>query len=161
MKEVAIMSDTHSCIDDRIIKSIEGVNEIWHAGDIGCIDVCDKLMKISPLHAVYGNIDDYIIRSEYKEWTLFETERLRVLMTHIGGYPKHYNKRALDLINKYRPDVFVCGHSHILRVMYDNDLNVMTINPGAAGMYGIQTVRTIIRLKIDDGKMINLDVLHI
>lgn len=160
MKRIAIISDTHGCADDKLMSRLVGFDEIWHAGDIGGVDVLDELSALAPLRAVYGNIDDATVRRETAKFLNFECEGLKVLMTHIGGYPGRYDAEARRRIVDLKPDLFVCGHSHILKVMYDERLGVMTMNPGAAGIKGFHNVRTILRLTVSDGKMTDLEVVE-
>lgn len=159
--KVGIISDTHGAVLEKVEKFLEECDEIWHAGDVGNIRTLEKLRKIKPLRAVYGNVDDSMLRLELSEFLYFQCEDLKVMMTHIGGYPKHYPRHIRNLIQEYRPDIFVCGHSHILRVMRDEELQTLCINPGAAGAYGFHTVITALRLDIRGKEMSNLQVLEI
>ena len=149
---IGLISDTHNQLDDRFLTFLESCDEVWHAGDLGSIELCDRLEAFKPFRAVYGNIDDAPIRMRYPENQLFECAGLRVLMTHIGGYPGKYNARTLMLIRKHRPDMVICGHSHILKVLYDHSLHHLHLNPGAAGLQGWHKVRTALRFEIADGK---------
>lgn len=158
MKRIGILSDTHGCFDDVLRNFLRDVDEIWHAGDIGSLDVADRIAAFKPLRAVSGNIDDAMTRRVYPPFVCFECEQVRVLMTHIGGYPRHYDPRALARIHQVEPRLFVCGHSHILRVMYDPIYSLLAVNPGAAGNYGIHKVRTAIRLVIDGEEMRDMEV---
>ena len=130
------------------------------AGDFGSLELADEIAAFKPLRGVYGNIDGGIIRRVYPEFTLFEVEGVKVLMTHIGGYPRHYQPKARQHIYTSKPKIFIAGHSHILKVMYDNVYDLLHINPGAAGNYGIHHVRTAIRLDIDNGEIKNLEIAH-
>lgn len=159
-KKVLIISDTHSCYDDFIEKQTIWADEIWHAGDWGEIDVSDKLEAYAPLKGVYGNIDDHVVRAVYKEHAEFEFEGIKVLMLHIAGYPGRYNTKAKKLIAEYKPDLFICGHSHILKVMKDPKGDHLHINPGAAGIKGFHKVRTMIRAFISNGEIKNLEVVE-
>ena len=141
MKKILLISDTHGYIDEKIIKYANQVDEIWHAGDIGDISVTDTLKTIKPLKAVYGNIDDQKIRSEFPLHNRFFCEKVDVWITHIGGYPKKYNPKIIDKLRSNPPDLFICGHSHILKVINDKELNLLHINPGAIGKHGLHNVR--------------------
>jgi uncharacterized protein len=161
MKHIGILSDTHGFVHPRVIDFLSGSDEIWHAGDMGNIGVADQLRAIRPLRAVYGNIDGQDIRIEYPEVQKFMAEEVRVLITHIGGYPGRYDSRARNMIEVSRPQLFVCGHSHILKVIFDKKYNLLHINPGAAGKYGIHKSITAIRLIIDGKNMRDLEVLDL
>ena len=160
MKKICIISDSHSYLDNKIINYIKKCDEVWHAGDIGEISVCDNIKNHSFLRAVYGNIDNHLIRVEYPEFVFFTCEGLKILMTHIGGYPGKYTKKAIELIKKYNPNVFICGHSHILKIINDKKFNLIHINPGAIGNHGFHHVRTMIILKIDKKKIFDLNVIE-
>lgn len=150
--KIGLLSDTHSHLDDRFFRFFESCDEIWHAGDIGTEEVLDRLQAFKPLVAVYGNIDGGKLREICPGDAFFEREGVRVFMTHIGGYPGRYNPEALKKIKQYKPGIFVCGHSHILKVMYDKTYGLLHINPGAAGIHGWHKVRTAVRFEIADGK---------
>lgn len=158
MKRIGIISDTHGCFDERLREFLKDVDEIWHAGDIGSLELADRIAAFKPLRAVSGNIDDGITRRVYPLFQSFECEGVRVLMTHIGGYPRRYDPRALRQIQAVRPKLFISGHSHILKVMYDPVYEMLTVNPGAAGERGFHKVRTAIRLTIDGGEMHDMEV---
>ena len=160
MKKILLISDTHGYIDEKIIKYANQVDEIWHAGDIGDISVTDKLKTIRPLKAVYGNIDDQKIRSEFPLHNRFFCEKVDVWITHIGGYPKKYNPKIIDKLRSNPPDLFICGHSHILKVINDKDLNLLHINPGAIGKHGLHNVRTMIQFEINGDKIENLSIVE-
>lgn len=160
MKKICILSDSHSHIDKNIIKYVKNCDEVWHAGDIGDIKVSDELKKHSFLRAVYGNIDNNLIRNEFPEINIFTCEGLKILMIHIGGYPGKYTKQAFDLIKTHRPNIFICGHSHILKVIRDQKLKLIHINPGAIGKNGFHQVRTMINLKIKNKKLFELNVIE-
>ena len=160
MTRILLLSDTHSYIDDKIIKYAKEVDEVWHVGDIGNLEVTDKLRKVSFLRAVYGNIDDAKVRREFPEHNRFNCENIDVWMTHIGGYPPKYNGRVRDELNANPPDLFITGHSHILKVMPDKKLDLLHMNPGAIGKHGFQKVRTMLRFTIDDKKIENLEVIE-
>lgn len=160
MKKILLLSDTHSYIDDRILEYAQQADEIWHAGDIGDICVTDKLAKIKPLRAVYGNIDDNKARAEFPLNNRFTLEGVDVLITHIGGYPGKYNPAIRQEIYTNPPKLFICGHSHILKVMPDKQLGLIHMNPGAVGKHGFQKVRTMLRFELNDGKIENLEVIE-
>ena len=160
MKKILLISDTHGYIDEKIIKYANQVDEIWHAGDIGDISVADKLKTIKTLKAVYGNIDDQKIRSEFPLHNRFLCEKVDVWITHIGGYPKKYNPKIIDKLRSNPPDLFICGHSHILKVINDIELNLLDINPGAIGKHGLHNVRTMIQFEISGDKIENLSIVE-
>ena len=160
MKKILLISDTHGYIDDRIIQYAKESDETWHAGDIGELKVVDEIKKVTTLRAVYGNIDNSKIRAEYAADLRFKIEDMKIWITHIGGYPNKYNLRIRQEINYNPPDVFICGHSHILKVINDNKLNLLHINPGAIGKHGFHQVRTMIRFQIIKSKIQNLEVIE-
>ena len=160
MKKILLISDTHGYIHEKIIKYANQVDEIWHAGDIGDISVTDTLKTIKPLKAVYGNIDDQKIRSEFPLHNRFLCEKVDVWITHIGGYPKKYNSKIIDELRSNPPDLFICGHSHILKVINDKELNLLHINPGAIGKHGLHNVRTMIQFEISGDKIENLSIVE-
>lgn len=161
MTRIGILSDTHSTLDKRIFQFFKDCDEIWHAGDIGSEEVLELLQNFKPLKAVYGNIDSHTIRNQVPRELVFKCEEVKVYLTHIGGYPKHYDKTAYVAIKKHQPKLFVCGHSHILKVMYDKDLNLLHINPGAAGNFGFHQKRTLVRMVIDGAAMKDLEVIEL
>ena len=161
MKRIGILSDTHSTLDKRVFEFFKDCDEIWHAGDIGSEEVLDQLEAFKPLKAVYGNIDSHKLRVRAPQDLLFYCEQVKVYLTHIGGYPKRYDKIAFAALKKHRPKLFVCGHSHILKVMYDKNLNLLHINPGAAGNFGFHQKRTMVRLVIDGANMKDLEVIEL
>ena len=161
MKKIILLSDTHSALDERFLPHLEDANEIWHAGDIGDIKVLENLEKTTKVRAVYGNIDNHIIRSATKEFINFKCEEVNVLITHIGGYPGKYTKGIKEKIQKLRPKLFICGHSHILKVIFDKRFNLLHMNPGAAGNYGIHKVKTILKFKIDKENITDLKVIEL
>lgn len=160
MKKILLISDTHGYIDEKIIKYASQVDEIWHAGDIGDISVSDKLKKIKPLRGVFGNIDDQKIRTEFPLHNRFMCEKVNVWITHIGGYPKRYNPKILEELKSNPPDLFICGHSHILKVINDKKLGLLHINPGAIGKYGLHSVRTMVQFEINGKKIENLSIIE-
>ncbi len=160
MTKILLLSDTHSYIDKDILKYVKQADEVWHAGDIGDLKVTDAIKKLKPLKAVYGNIDNTKVRMEFPENNRFMCEDVDVWMTHIGGYPKAYNVRVRDEIRANPPRLFICGHSHILKVMPDKKLNVLHMNPGAVGKHGFHKTRTMLRFTIDGSKIDNLEVIE-
>ncbi|MDP4281523.1 MAG: metallophosphoesterase family protein [Bacteroidota bacterium] len=161
MKKIGLLSDTHSILHPKVFDFFSKCDEIWHAGDLGDIAVADQIREKWPLRAVYGNIDGRDVRMEFPEILVFTVENVKVLMTHIGGYPGKYDHRAMRNILQYSPQLFICGHSHILRVMYDKKHGFLCINPGAAGNYGAQLSITMVRFIIDGSNIRDLDVLDI
>ena len=160
MKKILLLSDTHSFIDNQILKYVKAADEVWHAGDIGNLEVTDTIKKHKPLRAVFGNIDDKDARAEFQEDIVFELERMRVFITHIGGYPGKYKPRVREIIASKKPSIFICGHSHILKVQFDEKYNVLHLNPGAAGKHGFHKVRTMVRFEIDGKQIKNLEVIE-
>ena len=160
MKKILLLSDTHGYIDNDILKYVRQADEIWHAGDIGDLKVTDEIKKLKPLRAVFGNIDGSKARTEFPEHDRFMCEGVDVWMTHIGGYPNRYDKRIRDSIKKDPPKLFICGHSHILKVMNDKKLELLHMNPGAIGKYGFQKVRTMLRFVIDGKNIKDLEVIE-
>ena len=161
MTRIGLISDTHGFLDEQVLTHFADCDEIWHAGDFGTMDVSSKLGSAKPLRGVYGNIDDHDLRSIYPENLFFKCENVAVLITHIGGYPPKYNSRVKPLIRENRPQLFISGHSHILKVMYDEQVNCLHINPGAAGNQGWHKVRTIITLVIDGSNMKDCKVIEL
>ena len=161
LKKILLLSDTHSHIDEKILKYVHQADEVWHAGDIGDLKVTDSIKKLKPLRAVYGNIDDAKARMEFPLDNRFRCEEVEVYITHIGGYPKRYNARVLSELKKKTPKLFICGHSHILKVIYDKEFDLLHLNPGAAGIYGIQQVRTMLRFEIDKDQIKNLEIIEL
>ena len=158
MKKIGIISDTHGCFDDKLRRFLSDVDEIWHAGDFGSIETADAIAAFKPLIGVYGNIDGGATRIVHPEYNVWECEGVRVMMTHIGGYPVRYDPRARERLMQARPGLFIAGHSHILKVKFDSTNNLLFINPGAAGCSGFHNVRTAVRLEIDGVDMCNLEV---
>lgn len=161
MKKILLLSDTHSHIDDTILKYLKQADEVWHAGDIGSLHVTDSIKEIKPLRAVFGNIDDNKARLEFPLNNRFFCEDVEVLITHIGGYPGKYNSAIREELYSNPPKLFICGHSHILKVQYDKKLNLLFMNPGAAGKHGFHQVRTMLRFEIDKDKVQNLEIIEI
>ncbi|WP_417367883.1 metallophosphoesterase family protein [Flavobacterium beibuense] len=161
MKKILLLSDTHSHIDETIMKYVRQADEVWHAGDIGDLSVTDTIKKEKPLKAVYGNIDNAEARLEFPLNNRFFCEGVDVWITHIGGYPGKYNQAIREEINTNPPKLFICGHSHILKVMPDNKLNLIHMNPGAAGVHGFHQIRTMLRFEINGDNIQNLEVIEI
>ncbi|MDR3188724.1 MAG: metallophosphatase family protein [Prevotellaceae bacterium] len=156
--KIGILSDTHGLFDEPLRHFFAEVDEVWHAGDIGGSSVAEAIAAFKPLRAVYGNIDGEDIRRSHPLYQRFACEGVQVLMTHIGGYPGRYDPSVGGLLRSNPPQLFVCGHSHILKVMFDKKLSCLHINPGAAGRYGFHAVRTAVRLEIQNGSMSGLEV---
>ena len=161
MKKILLLSDTHGFINDQILKFVKLADEVWHAGDIGDIKVTDTIKNLKPLRAVFGNIDNSEIRAEFPLNNRFSIEGVNVWITHIGGYPNHYNGSIKEEIHKNPPDVFICGHSHILKIMPDKKLNLLHLNPGAAGKHGLHQVRTMLRFEINNSTVENLEIIEL
>jgi hypothetical protein len=160
--KIGLLSDTHGFLDPRIYTHFADCDQIWHAGDVGNKDIIEALNRFKPTFGVYGNIDGKEVRDYFPEYINMKLEGLKILIIHIGGYPKRYSARALELIKKERPDIFVCGHSHILKVVSDAEHNKMLcINPGAAGRHGFQPVSTIISFEIENGKIFNMKAIEL
>jgi len=158
--KIGVISDTHGWVDPAVYEHFAAVDEIWHAGDAGDLAVITGLEAFKPLKAVWGNCDDFKVRSATKEYLSFVAGKKRILIIHIGGYPGHYSPRALDLIKEHNPDIFVCGHSHILKVIFDKKYNMLCINPGSAGRTGMHKVMTMLRFSIDDEKICDMEVIE-
>lgn len=161
MTRVGLISDTHNYLDDAIFKHFEQCDEIWHAGDFGNKAVADQLAAFKPLRGVYGNIDGHDIRAEYPEHLKFTCEKMKVWMTHIGGYPGKYNPKIRADLMRHPPNLFIAGHSHILKVIYDKKINCLHLNPGAAGKEGWHKVRTLLRFSISEEKIHTLEVIEL
>lgn len=155
---IGLISDTHCIFDDVLRRFLEPVDVIWHAGDFGNIETAEAIASFKPLVGVYGNCDGQDIRLRHPSVQVLDIEGKKVLMTHIGGYPGRYDFKALQLIEAHRPDIFVCGHSHILKVMNDNRRGMLCLNPGAAGKFGFHLVRTALRFRIEDGDIRDMEV---
>jgi putative phosphoesterase len=161
MKKIGLLSDTHGYWDDKYVKYFTPCDEIWHAGDIGSLAVATNLAAIKPLRAVYGNIDGQPLRQQFPKTLHFKVEDISIMMTHIGGYPGRYEPSIRKELYETKPQLFVSGHSHILKVIYDKALECLHINPGAAGKYGFQTVRTLIRFTIEGKEIKDLEVIEL
>jgi len=161
LKKILLISDTHSYLDKSLIKHIEAADEVWHAGDIGTTKLCIDIEKLKPFKAVFGNIDGNDIRITYPENLFFSCEDVKVFMTHIGGYPGKYPARIKELIQTHQPKLFICGHSHILKVMYDKHYGLLHINPGACGVHGFHHVKTAVRFEIEGSELKNLAIIEL
>jgi len=161
LKKILLLSDTHSHMDERILHYAKQADEIWHAGDIGTLEVTDQLKAIKPLKAVYGNIDNATIRKKFPLNNRFMCEEVDVWITHIGGYPGRYSPPVKEDIKKNPPKIFISGHSHILKVMNDKNLNLLHMNPGAAGKQGFHKKRTMLRFKINGKEISDLEVIEL
>ena len=161
MTRILLLSDTHGYLDDTILKYASQADEIWHAGDIGSLEVTDRLGALKPLRAVYGNIDNHTIRKEFPEHQRFYCEGMEIWITHIGGYPGRYDRKVREAIRNNPPDLFISGHSHILKVMHDKKLDVLHMNPGACGKHGFHTVRTMLRFQIDNINLTQLEAIEL
>lgn len=161
MQKIGLLSDTHSYLDPQLEEFFKDCDEIWHAGDVGNIEVIKELEKWKPLRCVYGNIDDHKLRAEFPEILNFMCEEVNVLMLHIGGTPNKYRATAQNAINYYRPQLFICGHSHILKVQYDKKNEMLFINPGASGNHGFHHIRTAVRFCIEGKNIKDLEVVEL
>jgi len=160
LKKILLLSDTHSYIDEAILNHVKAADEVWHAGDIGDLKVTDALKELKPLRAVFGNIDGADARAEFPLHNRFTCEQVSVWITHIGGYPGRYNPSIREEIYSNPPNLFICGHSHILKVMSDKKTGLLHMNPGAVGNHGFHTVRTMLRFQIDGSAITNLEVIE-
>lgn len=161
MKNILLLSDTHSHLDERILEYAQQVDEIWHCGDFGNMEIVEQLEKIKPLRGVYGNIDNHTIRASFPEVLKFTCENVDVLMIHIGGYPGKYSPLAKTEIQKQAPKLFISGHSHILKAMYDQKNSLLHLNPGACGKSGWHKMRTMMRFQINGDQIENLEVIEL
>jgi uncharacterized protein len=160
LKKILLLSDTHSFLDEKILKYVRLADEVWHAGDIGNLTVTDEIKKLKPLRAVFGNIDDDKARMEFPLNNRFWCEEVDVLITHIGGYPGKYNLAIRSELQSNPPKLFISGHSHILKVQFDKSLNLLHMNPGAAGISGFHQVRTMLRFVIDGTQIKDLEIIE-
>jgi putative phosphoesterase len=160
--KIGLLSDTHSYLDPKVFMYFKDCDEIWHAGDIGDPDITAELKSFKPLRAVFGNIDNKELQSKFPEDLRFTCEGIKVFITHIGGTPPKYNQRVRPLLDEYHPDLFICGHSHILCIKRDPQLhNMLFINPGAAGNHGFHRVKTLVRFVVDDKKISDMEVIEL
>lgn len=160
MKNILLLSDTHSYFDKELEKHLQHADEIWHAGDIGDLSVTNYLSTFAPLRAVFGNIDNHNIRAEFPKDNIFDIEGFKVWITHIGSYPPRYNKTIKAQLEEIQPNIFICGHSHILKVMYDKNLECLHLNPGAIGKHGFHKVRTMLSFTLDSGDIRNMNIIE-
>lgn len=161
MKRIGLISDTHSYLDEKVFEHFKDVDEIWHGGDFGNAAIADALKAFKPLRGVYGNIDGYDISSEFPEELIFMCEDVKVFIKHIGGYPGRYAPGVKNIIAKEKPQLFISGHSHILKIQYDAALQCLHINPGAAGLQGWHKVKTLVRFVIDGREIKNCEVIEL
>lgn len=161
MTRIGLISDTHNYLDDAVFEHFKSCDEIWHAGDFGSAAIADALKNFKPLRGVYGNIDGYDIRGEYPERLVWTCEKVKVVMQHIGGYPGRYAPGVKDILKKEQAGLFISGHSHILKVIYDDALHCLHMNPGAAGKQGWHKVRTLIRFTIDGSNIKDAEVIEL
>ena len=161
MKKILLLSDTHGHVDDHIMKYVKESDEVWHAGDIGTTQVTDTISNLKPLRAVFGNIDNHELRHSFPEELLFECEDMNIYMTHIGGRPNRYAKGISKKIKSIKPKIFICGHSHILKIQFDKVNQLLFINPGAIGKHGFHKVRTMVRFVIDKSDIKNMQVIEV
>ncbi|MED5363664.1 MAG: metallophosphoesterase family protein [Bacteroidota bacterium] len=161
MKKILLLSDTHGHVDDHIMKYVKESDEVWHAGDIGTTQVTDTISNLKPLRAVFGNIDNHELRLSFPDELLFECEDMNIYMTHIGGRPGRYSKGISEKIKSLKPKIFICGHSHILKIQFDKVNQLLFINPGAIGKHGFHKVRTMVRFVIDKSDIKNMQVIEV
>lgn len=160
MKTILLISDTHNLLDDFIMNHITSVDEVWHAGDVGEVEIHDQIQNLKPLKMVYGNIDNHKLRAIVPKNQIFDCEGIKVFMTHIGGYPKRYEKNIKEELLQVKPDLFISGHSHILKIIPDKNLNLIHMNPGAAGKHGFHKKRTMLKFSISKGIIQDLYVIE-
>jgi uncharacterized protein len=160
LKKILLLSDTHGFLDDKTLKYVSQADEVWHAGDIGDLNVTDTLKKLKPVRVVYGNIDGAHARMEFPLDLRFECEGVDVFMTHIAGSPGKFQSRVKDILKINPPKILICGHSHILKVQFDKTFQVLYVNPGAAGIHGFHQVRTMLRFQLDKGKIEQMEVIE-
>jgi putative phosphoesterase len=161
MKNILLISDTHSHLDNALLKHIDVADEVWHAGDIGNVDLTDAIKKRKPLRAVYGNIDDHALRKEFPKNLIFTCEDVKIFITHICGQPTNYLKEVKEILLAEKPKLFICGHSHILKVMYQKQYDVLHMNPGACGVHGFHQIKTVLRFVIDRTEIKDLAIIEL
>ena len=161
MKKILLLSDTHGHVDDHIMKYVKESDEVWHAGDIGTTQVTDTISNLKPLRAVFGHIDNHELRLSFPQELLFECEDMNIYMTHIGGRPGRYSKGVSEKIKSLKPKIFICGHSHILKIQFDKVNQLLFINPGAIGKHGFHKVRTMVRFVVDKSDIKNMQVIEV
>lgn len=160
--KILLISDTHGDIDSQILNFAQNVDQVWHAGDIGSLEVTDQILDVNPnLRAVYGNIDDQNCRREFPKDQIFSIHNQRIWITHIGGYPPKYSKAILEQLDQIKPTIFICGHSHILKVIYDKQRDILHLNPGAVGKHGFHKIRTALMFEIGEDGIKNLDIIEL
>lgn len=161
MKRIGLLSDTHGYLDEAVFRHFEQCDEIWHGGDFGTLELAERLAAFRPLRGVYGNIDGTDIRSVYPENNVFTCEGVKVLIRHIGGYPPKYNPETKKQLAYHQPKLFIAGHSHILKIIYDDKISCLHMNPGAAGKQGWHKVKTLIRFTVDGEDMRDAEVIEL
>ena len=161
LKQIGLISDTHGYLDENVFKHFENCDEIWHAGDFGPIEIASRLSSFKPLRGVFGNIDGRDVKGEFPVQLVFDCEEVKVMIRHIGGYPPKYNPETKKELLIHKPQLFISGHSHILKIMFDEKINCLHINPGAAGKQGWQQVRTIVRFAIEEKEIKNCEVIEL
>ncbi len=161
MKNILLISDTHSHLDNALLKHIDVADEVWHAGDIGNVDLTDAIKKRKPLRAVYGNIDDHALRKEFPKNLIFTCEDVKIFITHICGQPTNYLKEVKEILLAEKPKLFICGHSHILKVMYQKQYDVLHMNTGACGVHGFHQIKTVLRFVIDRTEIKDLAIIEL
>ncbi|MGC6479841.1 MAG: metallophosphoesterase family protein [Flavobacteriaceae bacterium] len=161
LTRIVLLSDTHGYLDDALLEKMNWADEVWHAGDIGDLSLIDRIEKIKPVRAVYGNIDNAELRLHHPLNQVFNCQKIKVVMTHIAGYPGRYSARVKELLDEHRPQLFICGHSHILKVMKDPKRGHIHMNPGAAGKHGFHQMRTLLRFEINGDTLQNLAVIEL
>ena len=161
MTRIGLISDTHGYLDPAVLNHFENCDEIWHAGDFGNAVIARQLSALAPLKGVFGNVDGYDIRGEFPLKLSWTSEGVKVFLTHIGGYPNRYAPGIREELKKEKASLFICGHSHILKIIFDKDLNCLHINPGAAGIQGLHKVRTIVRFSIDNDQIKNCEIIEL
>lgn len=161
MKRIGVLSDTHGYVDEKIFNYFKDVDEIWHAGDVGSVEVIEKLEKFKPVRGVYGNIDDTTVRKIWPKHNRFMCEEMEVLISHIAGKPYKYSSEVYDELSKKTANIFVCGHSHILLVQFDKNLNCLWLNPGACGYKGFHKVKTLLRFEVHGKEIKNMEAIEL
>ncbi len=158
---IGLLSDTHGFFDERLYDFFEECDEIWHAGDVGGIKLIEQMERFKPVRGVYGNIDDHLVRRVFPEDLRFECAGVDVFMTHIGGYPGRYRPRVRKILHEKTPKLYICGHSHILKIMPDKNLDLLHVNPGAAGKYGFHKIATAVRFTLEKGDIKEMEVIEL
>ena len=161
MTRIGLISDTHSYLDPKVAEYFTDCDEIWHAGDIGAMEIIAQLEKLKPFRAVFGNIDDKSIQAKFLEDLWMEVEGFHILITHIAGSPPNYNPRVKKILKEKTPDILICGHSHILKIMRDKERNMFFINPGAAGQQGFHLLKTLVRFELHQKESKKMEVIEL